>query len=51
MWARRSDVVNQPTCGLLLSSGDKGRRYARAADRGPAVCSRGLGPALFVTPV
>jgi hypothetical protein len=48
---RHSDVANQPTSGASLSSGDKGLRYARAADRGPAIYSRGLGPAMFVTPL
>src|SRR5271154_5858053 len=48
---RRSDVVNQPTSGASLSSGDKGLRYAPAADRGSAVRSRGFGPALFVAPL
>jgi hypothetical protein len=43
--------VNQPTSGASLSSGDKAPAISRAVDRGPAIYSRGLGPALFVTHV
>src|ERR1700722_17786154 len=48
---RRSDVVNQPTSGASLSSGDKGLRYGWAADRGPAIYSNGLGPAFVRGPL